>query len=331
MFNYTKLLFLVMTILSTLIILSSNSWLGMWMGMEMNLISFIPFMSKIKNKKSSQSMIIYFMTQSMGSVIFLFSILMNKFIMISPIMMDQFIQEILITSMLLKLGAAPFHSWMPEMMSNMNWIEILILSTWQKVGPMIVLNSIMMNSWIIKVSVIMSTIIGAIGGIMFTSMRKILAYSSINHMSWMIMMMDLKSQWYSYLMIYSMLMTMTCIWFYKNNIFFMNQTMMNSTLMEKLTISMLMLSLGGMPPLLGFLPKWMVIQALMTKGMIMIMMIMIMMSMLTLFYYMRMISLFLLMFSTMNKWNFKNKNEMLMFLVLITNMMLPLFSIMSFL
>nr|YP_010128179.1 NADH dehydrogenase subunit 2 [Tropidothorax cruciger]QPP20747.1 NADH dehydrogenase subunit 2 [Tropidothorax cruciger] len=328
--NYSKTMFLAITIMSIMIILSSTSWLGMWMGMEMNLMSFIPLISKSKNKKSSQSMIIYFMVQSMGSIIFLFSILMNKFIVISPIMMNLFTNELMTISMLIKLGMAPFHSWMPEMMANMNWMEILLLATIQKLGPLFVLNSISMSTWVMSASAVLSAIIGSIGGIMFTSLRKILAYSSISHMSWMIMMVNIQKQWYLYLMIYSLLMLSICSWFYKNNCYFMNQMMKNSSLTEKLVISTLFLSLGGMPPLLGFLPKWIAIQTMMTNTAIMIMMIMIMTSMLTLFYYMRMISLSMLLFTTTNKWTSMSKNNLTLFMVIIVNLMMPMFLITNF-
>nr|QUJ10153.1 NADH dehydrogenase subunit 2 [Tropidothorax sinensis] len=329
MLNYSKMMFLSIMIISTLMVISSDSWLGMWMGMEMNLMSFIPFISKSKNKKSSQGMIIYFLAQSMGSIMFLFSILMNK-IMISPMMINSLMNELLMISMLIKLGAAPFHMWIPEMMTNLNWIEIFMLSTWQKLGPLYVLYSTLTTTWIVVISVILSSIIGSIGGIMYSSMRKILAYSSINHMSWMIMMLNIQKQWYLYLLIYSMLMLSTCIWFHVNNFYFMNQLMKTSSMMEKLVTSSLLLSLGGMPPMLGFLPKWIAIQAMLTAGTIMIMMIMIMSSMLTLFYYMRMISLNMLLFSACNKWMSKSKPGLILWFMIITNLSLPAFLIMNF-
>nr|QUM11264.1 NADH dehydrogenase subunit 2 [Nysius cymoides] len=328
MFNFTQMMFLFMLILSSLITISATSWIGMWMGMEMNLMAFIPLISKSKNKKSSQAMITYFLVQSISSITFLFSILISKFIMISPNFMNETVNLLLMISLLIKLGVAPFHNWLPEMMTNLNWMEIFILSTWQKVAPLYVLSN-MFNSKIIFISVVLSAIIGAIGGINTSSMRKIMAYSSINHMSWMLIIMSSQSQWYLYLLLYSFMMLLVCLTFHRNNFLFMNQVMNNESTMTKLTIASMMLSMGGMPPFIGFLPKWIALQSMINNQMLIIMIIMIMMSMLTLFYYMRMISSMMMFYTSSNKWMFKNKNTNNCML-LILNLNLPMFSILSF-
>nr|YP_010760818.1 NADH dehydrogenase subunit 2 [Nysius graminicola]WEY35857.1 NADH dehydrogenase subunit 2 [Nysius graminicola] len=328
MFNFIKLMFLFMLTLSTLIAISATSWIGMWMGMEMNLMAFIPLISKSKNKKSSQAMITYFLVQSISSIIFLFSILISKFIVISPNFMNETLNLLMMISLLIKLGAAPFHKWLPEMMTNLNWMEIFILSTWQKIIPLYVLSN-MINHKIMIISVILSAIIGAIGGINTSSMRKIMAYSSINHMSWMLVIMISQPQWYNYLLLYSFMMLIVCLTFNQNNFLFINQAMNNESTMTKLMISSMMLSMGGMPPFIGFLPKWMALQSMINNQMLIIMMVMIMMSMMTLFYYMRMISSMMMFYSTFNKWSYKN-NNMNNYMLLILNLNLPMFSILSF-
>nr|UPL65364.1 NADH dehydrogenase subunit 2 [Nithecus jacobaeae] len=328
MFNFTKLMFLMMMILSTLITISATSWIGMWMGMEMNLMAFIPLISKNKNKKSSQAMVSYFLVQSISSMTFLFSILISKFITISPIMVNEIINNMLMISLLIKLGVAPFHKWLPEIMSNLNWMEIFILTTWQKVAPMYILSN-MVNFKLMFISVILSATTGAVGGINTSSMRKIMAYSSINHMSWMLIMMTAQSQWYMYLTFYTFLMLIMCMTFHQNNFLFLNQIMINESTTTKMLISLMMLSMGGMPPFIGFLPKWIALQSMFNSQMLIIMLIMIMMSMITLFYYMRMISSMMMFYTTSNKWMYKNKNKM-NFMLMMLNLNLPMFSILSF-
>nr|UPL65468.1 NADH dehydrogenase subunit 2 [Cryptorhamphus sp.] len=331
MFNYSKLLFLTMIFTSTIITISSMNWMGMWMGMEINLMSFIPYISKIKNMKSSQAMMIYFLVQSIGSAVLLFSIMMNPLIVISPITLNEFIMMGTSLGILIKLGAAPFHNWVPEIMATLTWMEMFILSTWQKVAPLYML-SMMNPNFLVSISVIMSTIIGAIGGLNFTSLRKIMAYSSINHMSWMLFMMMMNSAWYKYLMLYTLMMLMTCIYFNSTNSLFINQIPLKSpSMIEKYNLVSLLLSMGGLPPFLGFLPKWMAIQSAMNSKLIILVMIMIAMSMLTLFFYMRMISSLMTMYSTSNKWVEKKSNRMLMLSIALLNLSLPVASIISFL
>nr|YP_009654823.1 NADH dehydrogenase subunit 2 [Mictis tenebrosa]QCI09391.1 NADH dehydrogenase subunit 2 [Mictis tenebrosa] len=330
--NSNKILFLTILIVSTMITLSANNWLGMWMGLEMNLMSFIPLISKSKNKKSSQAMMIYFLTQSIGSITLLFSIIMNSLIFTAPNLTNELVIIMMMISIMIKVGAAPFHFWLPEMMANLNWSECMLLMTWQKIAPLFILSNMIPNNWFLYLSVLMSAAIGSIGGLNQTSLRKILAYSSINHLSWMMMFMSMNVSWYKYLIIYSMLIVMICMLMSMKNAFFINQLVSSSpSIMEKFTYTILLLSIGGLPPFLGFLPKWMVIQSMINSGMYLLMVIMMLLSLITLFYYMRMMTAFILSYSTMNKWIInKTPNKLMLFMFMSMNLTLPVFMIIGF-
>nr|YP_010430485.1 NADH dehydrogenase subunit 2 [Notobitus montanus]USS57982.1 NADH dehydrogenase subunit 2 [Notobitus montanus] len=332
MMNKNKILFLMMMIVSTMLIISANNWLGMWMGMEMNLMSFIPLISKSKNKKTSQAMMIYFLSQSLGSIILIFSVLINPLLFTSINLIDETTKILIMISIMIKVGAAPFHLWLPEMMANLGWMECLLLMTWQKIGPLVVLSNIIPNNWFLYLSVMASAFAGSIGGLNQTSLRKIMAYSSINHLGWMMMFMSMNINWYKYLIIYSMLLVMICLFFKKKNVFFMNQLSSSSpSLLEKFNYTVLFLSIGGLPPFLGFLPKWMVLQSMINSELYMIMILMMLLSLITLFYYIRLMTAYILNYSTMNKWNIhKEPNKMMMFLSLLINLMLPIFMIIGF-
>nr|UPL65689.1 NADH dehydrogenase subunit 2 [Sinodasynus sp.] len=325
--NMTKVLFLMILILSTSITLSSNNWLGMWMGLEINLMAFIPLISKNKNKKSSQGMMIYFMTQSIGSITMLFSMLMNPLMFMEyPMSMNEVMTILMMISIMIKIGAAPFHFWLPEMMSNLNWLENMLLMTWQKMAPLTILSQICPNNWFLYSSVMLSTMIGAVGGLNQTSLRKIMAYSSINHLSWMMMFMSMNNSWYKYFIIYSILVIMICLMMNSKNVYFINQLMTSSpSLMEKFTITFLFLSMGGLPPFLGFLPKWMVIQMMINSGLMLLMLIMLLFSLLTLFYYMRFMISYFMSYSMINKWmKYKSVNNIMMYLFSLINLILPI-------
>nr|YP_009472960.1 NADH dehydrogenase subunit 2 [Neolethaeus assamensis]AST10190.1 NADH dehydrogenase subunit 2 [Neolethaeus assamensis] len=332
MLNMNKIMPLIILIMSTMITISANNWLGMWMGLEMNLMAFIPLIYEHKNKNSSQSMMIYFLAQSLSSILLLFSVLINSYIMTSSMLINELTNMMLMISLFIKMGTAPFHMWLPEMMSNMNWYKCLTLMTWQKIAPLFVLSCTQTQHWMMMLSVMMSTMIGAIGGLNQTSIRKIMAYSSISHMGWMMMLLSLKPFWYKYLAIYSMIIIMLITILNYNNTYFMNQMSLSSkTITEKYTISALMMSMGGLPPFLGFLPKWMTIQAMIESNLMFTLMVMMMSSLITLFYYLRLVSSMLLSFSTVSKWIFKhNMNQSMMIAMIMMNLMLPSCSMMIF-
>nr|UPL65221.1 NADH dehydrogenase subunit 2 [Scantius aegyptius rossii] len=315
-----KYILLMILLLSTLITMTSNNWIGMWMGMEINLMSFIPMIYDKQDKKSSQSMMIYFLTQSIGSICMLFAILLNNFIMYN--LNEEISQLILTISLMIKLGSAPFHMWLPEMMTNLNWKNAMLLMTWQKIAPMIILSNNINKS--IFLFIMMSTFVGAIGALNHVSLRKIMAYSSINHLSWMMMLMMMKNKWLMYLSIYSIIILMMFIMINKKNILFINQLTKNSmTTIEKITITTLMLSMGGLPPFTGFLPKWLVIQSMMNSSMWLLLTFMVMMSLITLFYYIRMMYPLIMIQNMKMKWmNYMPHNKTTL-MILMGNVMLP--------
>nr|UPX88408.1 NADH dehydrogenase subunit 2 [Melanagromyza aenea] len=289
MMNNSKILFYFILMMSTMITISANSWLSTWMGLEINLLSFIPLMSD-NNLMSTEASLKYFLIQALASTVFLFSIIFFMMESYYYFINNKFYLQILILStLLMKSGAAPFHFWFPTVMQGLSWINALILMTWQKIAPFILISYIMIKPMLL-ISATLSALLGAIGGLNQTSLLKLMAYSSINHLSWMLMAM-LYSQmlWLMYFMFYSLLsMTMILI-FYIFNIFYINQLFMMSIKSKTLKFFMFLnlLSLGGLPPFMGFMPKWLMIQLLSINNQLLMMSILIISTLITLFYYLR--------------------------------------------
>nr|YP_011010238.1 NADH dehydrogenase subunit 2 [Halobates nereis]WPW46827.1 NADH dehydrogenase subunit 2 [Halobates nereis]WPW47061.1 NADH dehydrogenase subunit 2 [Halobates nereis] len=328
----TKIMMLTTTIMSTLLVLSSENWFSMWMGMEINMLSFIPLMEEEKNIMSSESKMIYFIIQSMASMLFIFMITMNPLIMINENMINYLPMSIITMSMTMKMGMAPMHLWFINIMKKLKWNNCMMLMTWQSIAPMYIMSHTNNNILLINMMAILSALIGAIGGINQTSTKKIMAYSSVNHLGWITICMIYDNEtWMKYLIIYSMMIYILTKSFMNKSINFINQMNTNmKTKTEKISIIMMMLSLGGLPPFLGFLPKWLVIQSLMNNECKITIIILMMSSMITLFYYMRMITPIIMMNNYINKWNMKSKNmkttHMMNFII---NMMLPMTMIIS--
>nr|YP_011010693.1 NADH dehydrogenase subunit 2 [Metrocoris communis]WPW47373.1 NADH dehydrogenase subunit 2 [Metrocoris communis] len=323
----TKMLMMITLIISTLIVISSENWFSMWMGLEINMMSFIPMMENNKNYLSSESKMMYFLIQSLSSMIFIFMIIMNPLIMIKEELVNNMMMNIISMSMMMKMGMAPVHMWFINIMNKMSWNNCLIIMTWQKMAPMFILSNTINNSMIINSWAILSAMTGAIGGINQTSIKKIMAFSSVNHMSWMIMCMKYDGEmWIKYLIIYSLMIILLIEVFSKKSINYINQINTNmKTQMEKMNMLIMMLSLGGLPPFIGFMPKWMVIQSLISTNSMLTIFILMMSSMITLFYYMRMVSPMIMNKSMMNKWNNKNINMKMNYMYsFIMNMMLPI-------
>nr|YP_010952463.1 NADH dehydrogenase subunit 2 [Macroglossum bombylans]WMQ52718.1 NADH dehydrogenase subunit 2 [Macroglossum bombylans] len=310
LFNSNKMFFIFILFISTMISISSNSWFGCWIGLEINLLSFIPLISNSNNLLTSEASLKYFLTQSIASMNFLFSILM-KMILMKNFEMNNFISIMINSSLLMKMGSAPFHFWFPNISEGMSWFNNFILMTWQKITPFILL-SYYFNFNFMYFIIILNVMIGAIGGLNQTSLRKMMAFSSINNLGWMIFsMMISENLWMFYFLMYSFLISIMFFFFYLLNMFFINQLFINNmNFMIKMNLTINFLSLGGLPPFLGFLPKWIIINFLMINKFYILTLIMVMSSLITIYFYIRIIySSFLFNYIKL-KWfkiNFKNK------------------------
>nr|QOS48935.1 NADH dehydrogenase subunit 2 [Calliptamus barbarus] len=321
--NSTKLLFLSTLMMGTILSISSNSWFGVWMGLEINLLSFIPLLANNKNMMMNESSIKYFIVQAMASTMLLFSILLIQ--MKYPMGWEsEIIPSMMISSsLLLKIGAAPFHFWFPEVMGASSWINCLTLMTWQKIAPMMVLSYCIQLSTFMFLITILSIIIGAIGGLNQTSLRQLLAYSSISHLGWMISSLIVsENAWELYFIIYSLLSLIMVLLFKQMNLFFMNQIYSASNMKTEIKFMMFLslLSLGGLPPFLGFLPKWIVMQSLVENNLTALMTIMVVLTTITLYYYMRISFSALIMSYTENSWSVSIKSNKSSFILPFTVM-----------
>nr|URH16463.1 NADH dehydrogenase subunit 2 [Nitiditermes sp.] len=315
--NSTKVLLLITLVGGMLVSVSSNSWLGAWIGLEINLMSFIPLMSNVKNMYNTEASLSYFIVQVLASATLLFMVVMKTLTEdLFSFDSNPYAPMVISTPLLLKSGAAPFHWWFPGVMEGLSWENCALLMTVQKAAPLMLMSYLIeINAFTLAV-ILMSTIVGSIGGLNQTSMRKILTYSSINHTGWMLIALTTsENMWMMYFMIYSILALTVVSAIKMSGVSFINQTMMTNS--DTMTVKFLMytslLSLGGLPPFLGFLPKWIVIQAMIMNNLAPLATIVVVTSLITLYYYLKISYSSFMILSAEPKWNLKShKNKSIM-------------------
>nr|AHZ60863.1 NADH dehydrogenase subunit 2 [Mus caroli] len=295
--------------LGPVITMSSTNLLLMWVGLEFSLLSIIPLLINKKNPRSTEAATKYFVTQATASMIILLAIVLN-YKQLGTWMFQQqtssFILNMTLMALSMKLGLAPFHFWLPEVTQGIPLHTGLILLTWQKIAPLSILIQIyhLLDSTIILLMAISSIFLGAWGGLNQTQTRKIMAYSSIAHMGWMLAILPYNpSLTLLNLAIYILLTIPMFMALMLNNSMNINSISLlwNKTPAVLTMTSLILLSLGGLPPLTGFLPKWVIITELMKNNCLILATLMAMMALLNLFFYTRLIySTSLTMFPTNN-------------------------------
>nr|ATL23285.1 NADH dehydrogenase subunit 2 [Sympiezomias velatus] len=291
MMKLFKILFLNTMILGTLIAMSSYSWFSAWIGLEINLLSIIPLLKNPNNVFPSEAALKYFIAQAMASSMIMLSVLIFYFT--NPLSEDfNPTQSILIsTSLLLKMGAAPFHFWLPEVLSGLNWTNTLIMLTWQKIAPIMPLSyHVKSNIFFFSIIIILSSMISGIQGLNQICFRKILAYSSINHMSWMIStLLNSMMIFIYYFLIYTLINLAIIYTLKKFNIFYISQlsSIFSFSKIIKFVFILNFLSLGGLPPFLGFLPKWLTVYCMVENNFYMLSGMLIIFTLISLYFYLR--------------------------------------------
>nr|YP_009927070.1 NADH dehydrogenase subunit 2 [Trachypenaeus curvirostris]ART64893.1 NADH dehydrogenase subunit 2 [Trachypenaeus curvirostris] len=298
-FSSSQMLFMSTLILGTVLSVSSTSWFGVWIGLELNLLSFIPMISLKNNQYSSEAALKYFLIQALGSSIIVLSA--------SLMLIKSTSANLLLTiALLLKAGAAPFHFWFPSVMEGLQWPQAIILMTIQKIAPLSLLSYLDSSTQPILFSaIILSALVGAMGGINQTLLRKIMAYSSINHMAWMITAMTIsETSWLLYFLFYCFLASSIALLFNFQEASHISHIMNHTSASPKVKILtfMSLLSLGGLPPFTGFIPKWFIIQEMSSTDLFFTLLILLASALFTLFYYLRISITTLMMSSLKTKW-----------------------------
>nr|AGX84963.1 NADH dehydrogenase subunit 2 [Ammodytes personatus] len=259
--------------LGTTITFASSHWLLAWMGLEMNTLAIIPLMAQHHHPRAVEATTKYFLTQATAAAMLLFASTTNAWLtgQWEIQQMTHPLPTMMITiALALKIGLAPVHSWLPEVLQGLDLTTGLILSTWQKLAPFALLVQIQpTNSTILIALGVTSTLVGGWGGLNQTQLRKILAYSSIAHLGWMILILQFSPSLTLLALLTYLLMTFSTFLVFKlnkaTNINALATSWAKTPALTALT-PLLLLSLGGLPPLTGFMPKWLILQELTKQG-----------------------------------------------------------------
>nr|ABY63800.1 NADH dehydrogenase subunit 2 [Hemiprocne mystacea] len=292
---YAKLIFIMSLFLGTTITISSNHWMTAWTGLEINTLAIIPLISKHHHPRAIEATIKYFLVQAAASTLLLFSSMVNAW-STGQWDISQLSHPIpcalLTTAIAMKLGLVPFHFWFPEVLQGSSLTTAMLLSTVMKFPPItiLLLTSQSLNPTLLTTMAIFSATLGGWMGLNQTQTRKILAFSSISHLGWMTIILIYAPKltlltFYLYCM-----MTITVFLSLNTTNTLKLSTMMISwtkTPTLNATLMMTLLSLAGLPPLTGFLPKWLIIQELTKQEMTTTATIISILSLLGLFFYLR--------------------------------------------
>nr|AVP81696.1 NADH dehydrogenase subunit 2 [Sylvirana montosa] len=280
--------------LGTAITMSSHHWVLAWVGLEINSLAIIPLLLTKSHPRAIEAATKYFLTQASASALILFSSLISAWHTgeWGIHTLTDLPTNTLTIALMMKLGLVPVHFWMPEVIQGVPLYAGLILSTLQKMAPMAI---IIQSSHLINLNLtiflgLTSILVAGWSGIGQNQIRKVMAFSSIGHLGWTILVLKFNPDLALFNFLLYVLMTTAA---------FITLISINTTKFSEfatsfhqdphLTVMMtlLLLSLAGLPPFLGFAPKILISMELVKQNAILLAALIMVISMLSLFFYLR--------------------------------------------
>lgn len=222
-------------------VLNGDDWFIIWLGLEINMLSFILIIMN-KGAIEVESCLKYFFIQRLGS-----GVLIIRFY--RHILNIDFINRLVLSY---KVGGGPFYFWFPSLCEGIRWDSCFFLITIQKIIPFILISLFL--SKILWGLIFVRLLVGCVGCFNQRKLKRLMAYSSIHHIGWIIICLIIEvSLWIRYLVIYTFMIYGLLKIFKKNNILTIR---IIRKIYEKYIFVFGLLSVGGIPPILGFFLKW---------------------------------------------------------------------------
>ena len=209
-----------------------------------------------------------------------------------------------------KFGAVPFHMWLPDVYHGAPTAVTLFIATAPKIAAFAMIIRLLVEGlgdlhqhWqgMLIILAVLSMIIGNVVAIAQTNLKRMLAYSTISHVGFLLLgVLSGTSEAYAASMFYVLVYALTTLGAFGMIILMSRQGFEAENIEDYKGLSehspwfafmmlILMFSMAGIPPMVGFYAKLAVIKAVISVDLISVAIIAVLMSVVGAFYYLRMI------------------------------------------
>lgn len=268
--NYSPCVFFYC--LRIVLILIIERWFSIWMVLELNSLCFIAILLERNKNYRKEICLTYFLIQAIRSLILLLS-LINVF----ATKAHNNSRFILLCRVIIKIAISPIHLWAIPIRALISWSSLYLLSTAQKILPLVILEKYSPELTIIFIRIIViSRIIASALNIRTNNLKIILILSALANSRWILVRIIIRKQiWKLFLLIY--LLTLS---------FLITQSKKKTKKIHQSTFFML-LRIGGIPPFIGFFPKLIIILQSSLWNTVTILLLLILIAVIDLFIYTR--------------------------------------------
>ncbi|VVD92620.1 NADH-quinone oxidoreductase subunit NuoN [Pandoraea terrigena] len=331
--------FYVLSLFSLLglsVMISGNNFLTLYLGLELMSLSLYALAAVWRDSaNATESAMKYYVLGALASGFLLYGMSMmygatgslelskvfeviasgavNKVVLVFGVVF-------VVAGLAFKLGAAPFHMWVPDVYQGAPTPVTLLIGGAPKLGAFALLLRLLVEGMLplaidwqqmLIIMAVLSLVIGNLTAIVQTNVKRLLAYSTISHMGFVLLGMlsgvvggkiDGIADAYGSSLFYSVIYLLTTLGTFGIVLLLSRQGFEAENLSDlkglnqrspwfAFVMLMLMFSLAGIPPLAGFYAKLAVLQAVVNAGMVWLAVVAVAASLIGAFYYLRVVKL----------------------------------------
>jgi len=322
------------SMLGQMIMISGNSMLSIYLGLELMSLSLYALVALRRDHAiSTEAAMKYFVLGALASGFLLYGMSMiygaTGSIDIDTIgrvtsageadrMILVFGLVFLVAGLAFKLGVVPFHMWVPDVVQGAPTAVTLLLGGAPKLATFAIVIRLLVEAlpsmafdWqqMLMVVAVLSLAFGNITAIAQTNIKRMLAYSTIAQMGFVVLALVVGNTGssltdaaaaYSAGMYYTIIYVLTTVGTF-GLIMMLARAGHEAELISDfkglgkrspwfaIVMTILMFSLAGVPPMVGFIAKYAVLQAVANTGMVWLAVVAVMFSLIGAFYYLRIV------------------------------------------
>jgi len=314
-------------VLGMMIMTSAHSFLLVYLGLELLSLSLYAMIAfNRKSVQASESAMKYFVLGAMASGLLLYGIsifygitgtidlnqlsdVVRAQLTENPIALS-FALTFIIVGLSFKLGAVPFHMWLPDIYQGAPTSVTLFIGTAPKIAGFAMAIRLLVDglsdlqvewSQMLLVLAIASMALGNIVAIVQTNFKRMLAYSTVSHVGFILLgLLSGTAVGYSAAMFYTLTYAITASVAF-GVLMLLNREGFEAENIDDLTglnnknpwyaalLAIALFSMAGLPPTVGFYAKLSVLQAVVSIDMVWLAVVAVLLSVIGLFYYLRVV------------------------------------------
>jgi NADH-quinone oxidoreductase subunit N len=319
----------LMSILGMMVMVSGHSLLTLYMGLEIMSLSLYALIASARDRAVAiEAALKYFVLGAIASGLLLYGMSMiygitgsldiaqiSNFARASTLASQQtlilnFGLVFLVIGVAFKLGAVPFHMWVPDVYQGSPTSVTMFLSTVPKIAAIALLIRLLIDGlgdlqhyWsdLLMIIAVLSIALGSLVALMQSNIKRMLAYSTISHIGFVLLgfvtgVVEGYGAAVFYVLVY-ILMSLAAfgsIIVLNKNGFEADQISDYQGLSKHspwfaLIILVVMLSMAGVPPFIGFYSKLFILQQVIAEGYVILAVIAVVFAVISAYYYLQII------------------------------------------